>query len=423
METKEFENTYKIDKDRLVPYLERIQNQYGGLSQTQILSKFLHNQSIVNSEQFATIVLDFFKDKLAGKYNLTDFAFEWIRAKTIRLDYKKNLTRSQYPKLEVAIDDSIFLFFIEYDKYIRILLNPEIKEYEISCLYEIFFSPPESEFLDMEENLVKHKMKVPTMFKESTRVDTSIMTLRASVSQIVENDYKMRSVGISEENHLQNNETPQVSKPINGTKKGEFSGAALERLMKNYCFSKKQAKTQEILNASTQFLSTSLKFGVFYRFEDFKVSLIEKLAEYLHSGLTDKYKESFSLDRVKTLVSNVVVEFRRINQITVLDGLAWINDLKSVLKKIFETLLELLETPNEELLTKRSPASNNQDSSIPSNSDFGALFDLTMEVEDFRKKIEYSLSDSKLSTIEKNVLIRTKVQEFQTQKRRAISKR
>ncbi|MFX1257283.1 MAG: hypothetical protein ACFFAN_05465 [Promethearchaeota archaeon] len=183
------EKIYKIDEARLYKYYKRIKNQSNSLDPPQIVAKFLNNLSIGNSINEVFCVLNYYNSKI--RKSLIDFAFEWIRAQKIRLEYKKHLMNTQFPTNELAVDDCIFLFFLNYDKYIRTILNTDIKEFEISALYESFFlNSFESKALKIENIIEKHKNKVPTIFREAERINTHIITLRSGLSEIIEKDYQ-----------------------------------------------------------------------------------------------------------------------------------------------------------------------------------------------------------------------------------------
>ncbi len=181
-------NIYNIDKKRLSEYYERIRNQSPGLPQTEIAAKFLLSQSVGKSYSQVLMILNYYNEKIRENANILDFAFEWIRAQTIRLEYKKHLNKAQYSNLELAIDDCIFLFFLNYDKRLRLLLKESIKEYEVSALYEAFFSP-DNKNINIIKILQEHKSIVPTFFKEAKRIDTSIITLRNGVLEVIKEDF------------------------------------------------------------------------------------------------------------------------------------------------------------------------------------------------------------------------------------------
>ena len=195
MEETDLKQIYKIEKDRLYKIYERFKSQFSNLPQTQIVAKFLINQSIGTSFEEILNILKYFKDSIIEGRNILDFAFEWIRAQKIYLEYKKYLGKAEYPKdnLNLAIDDCISLFFLKYDEYIRRLLKEDVKEFEISALYEIFFSPYDTKNLNIEEIIGKYNIKVPTVFFGVNRVITNIITIRSGLSQIIEHDLKSSS--------------------------------------------------------------------------------------------------------------------------------------------------------------------------------------------------------------------------------------
>ena len=100
-----------------------------------------------------------------------------------------HLGKSQFPNLELAIDDCMFTFFLKYDQYLRDLFKKDLKEFEISALYEIFFSSNE-EILNVKEILEKHKARVPIFFNEKGKIDTNVITLRSGISEVIRKDYE-----------------------------------------------------------------------------------------------------------------------------------------------------------------------------------------------------------------------------------------
>ena len=118
MEDMEFENKYRIDKERLSNYYERIKNQSKEKGLIDHITNFLINQSISSSFEDVFDTLAYFEDKIVEGQGLLDLAFEWIRAQKIRVEYKKYLIRAQYPTndLCLAVDDCIYRFFLSYDE-------------------------------------------------------------------------------------------------------------------------------------------------------------------------------------------------------------------------------------------------------------------------------------------------------------------
>ena len=325
------EEIYKIDKERLLGYYNRIKNQFKFLEPTQIIAKFLINRSIGSNDVFDTLV--YFKDKLIEGKELLDLAFEWIRAQKIRLEYKKYLVRAQYPynNLSLAVDDCIFKFFLEYDRYIRNLLKKDIREHNLSALYEIFFSPYESKNLNIQDILERHIDKVPTHHHEMEKINTNIIILRSGLSIIVVKDYEDVLFARKEE---------KLKKELKFKKKithvveleSKFEGLLLERLIKTFCISKEEISDREIENAVSQFLSSYFKFGILYHFDDFKDLLILNLAEDIFSGLSEKLKQANTLENIKYLALNVIAIFSKTIKSKKLDGLAWKKDLTPLLK-------------------------------------------------------------------------------------------
>jgi len=334
MEKISVEEIYKIEKDKLLRYYERIENQFKNLEEAQIVSKFLVNQSIGSNYEDVYATLLYFKKILIEGRELLDFAFEWIRAQKVRLQYKKYLSRAQYPNnnLSLAVDDCIFQFFLEYDKYIRSILRKDTKEHNFSALYEIFFSPYESKNLNIKEILEKHIDNVPTHFDGMEKINTSIVILRSGLSNIIVKDYEnvlfaRREEKVKKELKFKRKTTYEI-KPDTG-----FKGLLIERMVKTFCISKEEIADKEIENAVAQFLSSYFKFGTLYDFDDFKDILIYNLADDIYSGLTEKLKQTNTLENIKYLVLNVITIFSKTIKSKKLDGMAWKSDLIPFLKE------------------------------------------------------------------------------------------
>jgi hypothetical protein len=135
-------------------------------------------------------ILNYFKDKLKYGKELIELAFEWIRAQKVRIYYLKYLTSTEFPNYDIAIDACIFLFFLKYDNFIRELFEKDIKEFEVSTLYNIFFYHGDLKNINFNELLVEHKNKVPTIFNENKRLDINIFTLRSGLDQVIKQDYE-----------------------------------------------------------------------------------------------------------------------------------------------------------------------------------------------------------------------------------------
>ncbi len=425
MEESKLEDKYKIDRKRLNNYYERIENQSQSLEQIQIISNFLHHQGVALSDKNILTILRYFENKLNSTKTLIDFAFEWIRAHKIRLEYKKYLIRAQYPvgHLALAIDDCIYLFFLEYDKYIRYLLKEDISEYEISTLYHIFFSSFDTKDIDLHMSLDWYRCKVPTHFNGIKKIDTSIATIRSAFSLIIVKDYE--SV-IYSRNEAFKKKDSEFQKRVssnglsNGiTKFNEFRGSLIERMIKTYCITNIGLSSKEIEKAITQFLSTYLKFGSLYNYDEFKLDLIQSLAKCIFSGLTEEFKELYLLNEIELLISRVMDIFKDLNKFDSLDGLAWIEDLKPFLKIfLLDFVYHLIEENSIKISPQLMVKKQLQDKSKIKTYDFDLNYDLSLSVEEFRNKLEAHLKNSNLGSIEMRNIVRVKVQEFQVEKRK-----
>lgn len=335
MECIEFENKYKIDRERLISYYNRIKRQFRDQDQLSMMAKFLFNQSIGSSYEDNYGILLYFKDKIIIEKSLLDFAIEWIRAQKIRLEYKKYLIRAQYPQnnLALAIDDCIFRFFLDIDKYLRTIMKKNIQEYNFSALYEIFFSPYDTKNLNIEDILLRHMHNVPTHFHGSNKINVNIIILRSALSNLIVKDYEAVLFSRNEEEAMKNKQLNEIIK----SKKEiicEFKGSLLERMIKTFCISKKQIVHSEIEKSVSQFLSSYLRFGSFYKFAEFKDNMTKSFAEDIICGLTDNKKNQIQKNHLESAISNALLEFNKINYDIELDGLALKNDLTPILKEI-----------------------------------------------------------------------------------------
>ncbi|MBD3254349.1 MAG: hypothetical protein GF383_04610 [Candidatus Lokiarchaeota archaeon] len=190
MKNIDIDQVYEIDVERMLGYYDRIKAQFTESDSIEIIARFLNKQSIGSSVYDVIDFISYYTERLAKNKKQLDFAFEWIRAQKIRLEYKKFLGSAQFSNLKLAIDTCIYLFFQKYDQYLRELFKKDIKEYEISTIYEIFFTPLEIDKLSLNAILEKHKNIVPTFFKESSRIDTHIITLRRGLKEIIKHDFQ-----------------------------------------------------------------------------------------------------------------------------------------------------------------------------------------------------------------------------------------
>ncbi len=203
MEYIKLENVYKIEKERLFNQYERLKKQSQNLNPIQITVKFLEVQSIGFSVNNINKILSYYENKIKEDHELIDFALEWIRAQKIRLEYKKYLGSAQFQYFDLAIDECIFLFFLNYDKnFLRKLFKKDVKEYEISALYEVFFTHGEDNNFNFTNILETQKNNIPTIFRESQRLNTNILTLRSGLSEIIKNDYFKTNIGLESKNNV-----------------------------------------------------------------------------------------------------------------------------------------------------------------------------------------------------------------------------
>ncbi|MHA2184847.1 MAG: hypothetical protein ACXAAI_07585 [Promethearchaeota archaeon] len=333
MEEIKFKQLFYIDKERLIWNYQRINRMFKNLGSIEIMAKFLINQSVGFSPERIIEILNYFKPKIKEDKTLLDFAFEWIRANRIRFDYKKFINLDVYEDPNSAIDDTIFLFFLDYDNHLREILISDVSELEICALYEIFFNPNEVDSSNMETYLAKNQLRVHTVFKGGEKIDTCIFTLREGLSSMIKKDY----------NDLHPSKVKIKSEPPNSVEEKstpvlEFDGTMLERLIKSYCFNKQRINERELENSISRLLSSYFRFGQFYRFEDFKVDLTHNLATCICSGLTANHK----YNSMHNLIASRLRNYEKAVEQQKLDGLAWIKDLKPILKKIILRFVDMI---------------------------------------------------------------------------------
>ncbi len=342
-EKSDFEKLYKIDRKKILRYYDRLKNQLKNSSHVQIVARFLINQSIGSGYQEVYDTLLYFRDKIEEDKELLDLAFEWIRAQKIRLEYKKYLIRAQYPlnNLSLAVDDCIFRFFLEYDKHIRKLLKKDISEYNFSTLFEIFFSPYESKNLHVKDILERHIDKVPTHYQGTEKIDTHIVILRSGLSLIIVKDYENVLFSRREEKTRKELKFTKTVKANHQTE-NKFEGLLIERIIKTHCIRKIQITEKEIEDAVSQFLSSYFKFGKIYNFDDFKELLIRNLVDDITSAIPNKLNSVNIEVKIKRSLLNVINTYSRINKVRKLDGLAWKNDLKPILKNYMVKIVKTI---------------------------------------------------------------------------------
>jgi len=336
-----FENRYKIDKERLFSYYDRIKRQFKDQDQLTMTTKFLVNQTVGSSHDDIYGILSYFKDKIIEGKSLLDFAIEWIRAQKIRLEYKKYLIRAQYPQnnLALAIDDCIFRFFLDTDNHLRMLIKNDVKEYNFSALYEIFFSPYDTKNLNIQDILRRHIDNVPTYFQGSKKINVNIIILRSALSNLIVKDYEDVLFSRKDEDLKKKK---QIKGKVESKKEiiYEFKGSLLERMIKTYCIGKKEIDPSEIEKAVSQFLSSYLRFGSFYKFAEFKDYMIKCFADDIILGLTDSMKSQIQKNQLESTISNALMEFNKSHHNLELDGQALRNDLTPTLKDIVIGLIK-----------------------------------------------------------------------------------
>ncbi|MFX1323954.1 MAG: hypothetical protein ACFE8N_03290 [Promethearchaeota archaeon] len=333
MEEIKFKKLFQIEKERLLWNYQRINRMFKSLEPTEIMAKFLINQSIGFSPDRIIEILNYYKPKIRKDRTLLDFAFEWIRANRIRFDYKKFINLGTYDDENTAIDDSIFLFFLDYDAHIREMLINEISEREICALYEIFFNPNQVDSTNIDAFLKKRVFRVHDVFKGDNKVNTNIFTLREGLSAMISKDYNELNSSKDETKNDQQKFEKTILPTIN-----EFDGSMLERLIKSYRFTHQKIIERELKNSISRFLSAFFVFGQFYKYEDFKDEMIQNLTESWYSGTEEKPLD----DSLDVFISDIFLNYAKNLEKQTLDGLAWIKDLTPVLKEIIIKLIDKL---------------------------------------------------------------------------------
>ncbi|MFW9773606.1 MAG: hypothetical protein ACFFEO_15760 [Candidatus Thorarchaeota archaeon] len=335
MEQIQYNKLYNIDKERLYSNFQRIENMNKDLDSIEIIAKFLENQSVGTSLAQVSEVLNYFEKKISKDNSLLDFAFEWIRANRIRLEYKKYINIRDYKEYTIALDEVIFLFFLKYDKTFRVLLKDNVEEYEFASLYQIFFNPKQSDLVSLMALIERNKVRVPTIIVDGEKIDTRIHTLREGLSEMVRDDY---NEGLPSDVKIINYERKAFNEKVIDK---DFDGTMLERLIKFYCFQKRKIDKKEFTLAINRFLSSYLQFNLFYNFNEFKEKLILNFVEYIFSGLTEDY-DNYSTESIQNELTMVINEFEKKLQDTRLKGKAWIDDLKPILQNFVENFIDQL---------------------------------------------------------------------------------
>ncbi len=340
MQIVEFNKQFKLDEKRLLQYLERIKKQFSSLNQIQLVRKFLENQSIGSLFNIES-VLSYYEDKLREEKTIVEFAFEWIRANEIHLEYKRHLSITQFTNYNSAIDDCIFYFFLPYDNYIRRLFIEDTQEHEISTLYEVFFNTGgTTQKVSFTSILKKHKLIVPTLYQNEERINTNIITIRAGVGPIIKNDYEalVESLSISKGKE---SKMKALIKEDNNKKleKKEFKGLQLINLVKAFKISKDEFSPREVERAIGQFLSSYFEFGVLYSHNDFIELLVRRLSEDINYACPNDVKQHYTVEKLSKMITDELYEFNEENSSKKLDGIAWKNDLLPILSNLLTRFL------------------------------------------------------------------------------------
>jgi len=196
---EKFDDLYKINRERFLDNYRVTENILKGTekNKVKIIAQWLvDNQSVGPSQESNIEIINYYSKYLKKDKTLLDFALEWIRAQKIRSRYMLDLIKTHFPSdnSNLVIDYFISSFFIKYNKILRDLFKDTIQEYELSALLEIIFASEREQNFIFENHMEKHKNnpQCPTLFKGSERIDTSILTLRSGLANIIKRDYESR---------------------------------------------------------------------------------------------------------------------------------------------------------------------------------------------------------------------------------------
>ncbi len=196
---EKFDDLYKINRERFLDNYRVTENILKGTekNKVKIIAQWLvDNQSVGPSQESNVEIINYYSKYLKKDKTLLDFALEWIRAQKIRSRYMLHLIKTHFPSdnSNLVIDYFISSFFIKYNKILRDLFKDTIQEYELSALLEIIFASEREQNFIFENHMEKHKNnpQCPTLFKGSERIDTSILTLRSGLANIIKRDYESR---------------------------------------------------------------------------------------------------------------------------------------------------------------------------------------------------------------------------------------
>lgn len=197
LKVENIDNLYRIDKERLLGNYRITKKILGRTEKNEIkiVAQWLaDNQSVGPSQECNIEIINYYNKYLKEDKSILDFALEWVRALKIRVGYKGYLIKTRFPKddLNLTIDYFISIFFLKYNEILKDLFKNDIRECEISALLEILFTSNIKPDFSLTNLLEKHKNnpQCPTIYKESKRIDTSILTLRSGLVNVIERDYK-----------------------------------------------------------------------------------------------------------------------------------------------------------------------------------------------------------------------------------------
>jgi len=196
---EKFDDLYKINRERFLDNYRVTENILKSTekNKVKIIAQWLvDNQSVGPSQESNVEIINYYSKYLKKDKTLLDFALEWIRAQKIRSRYMLHLIKTHFPSdnSNLVIDYFISSFFLKYNKILRNLFKDTIQEYELSALLEIIFASEREQNFIFENHMEKHKNnpQCPTLFKGSERIDTSILTLRSGLANIIKRDYESR---------------------------------------------------------------------------------------------------------------------------------------------------------------------------------------------------------------------------------------
>lgn len=196
---EKFDDLYKINRERFLDNYRVTENILKSTekNKVKIIAQWLvDNQSVGPSQESNVEIINYYSKYLKKDKTLLDFALEWIRAQKIRSRYMLHLIKTHFPSdnSNLVIDYFISSFFLKYNKILRDLFKDIIQEYELSALLEILFASEREQNFIFENHMEKHKNnpQCPTLFKGSERIDTSILTLRSGLANIIKRDYESR---------------------------------------------------------------------------------------------------------------------------------------------------------------------------------------------------------------------------------------